>query len=323
VRTRLTEMLGVRHPIVLAPMGGVSGGRLAAAVSNAGGFGMVGGGYGDPAWLRHELDCVKQETREPWGVGFITWSVARPVVELALEYEPHAVMLSFGDPAPYAALIRSAKCKLICQVQDLEGARIAQEAGANVIVAQGSEAGGHGASRATLPLVPAVVDAVAPTPVLAAGGIADGRGLAAALMLGAEGALIGTRFYASVEALGSSLAKQRIVAARGGDTVRTNVFDVVRKLDWPPVNTGRALRNRFLDRWHGREPKLAGALEREHAAYGAAARGADFDTAVVWAGEAVDLIKDVEPAATLVARIAAEASACLGTRTRIASSNRA
>jgi nitronate monooxygenase len=313
ITTPLTEMFGLQHPIVLAPMGGVSGGHLAAAVSNAGALGLVGGGYGNPAWLRTELSRVKSETRQPWGVGLITWSVDRSLVELVLGYQPHALMLSFGDPRPYAALIQSAKCKLICQVQDLEGARMAQEAGADIIVAQGTEAGGHAAGRATLPLVPAVVDAVAPTPVVAAGGIADGRGLAAALMLGADGALLGTRFYASVEALGEDRAKQRIVAANGDDTARTRVFDVVRKLNWPAANSGRALRNRFMERWDGCEGDLATALEIESATYQEAARQGDYDTAVVWAGEAVDLIKSVEKAAVLVARISAEAS----TRLRI------
>ena len=332
IETRLTRMFALQYPIVLAPMGGVSGGRLAAAVSKAGALGLVGGGYGNADWLRRELSYVANATSYPWGVGFITWSIDRAAIELALKYRPHAVMLSFGDPTPYAGLIRSSGCKLICQVQDLEGARVAQEAGADLIVAQGSEAGGHGASRATLPLVPAVVDAVAPTPVLAAGGIADGRGLAAALMLGAHGALIGTRFYASVEALGSDLAKQRIVEARGHQTARTRVFDIVRKLGWPEANTGRALRNRFLERWDGREGELAAALGDEQTAYSTAAREADFDTAVVWAGEAVDLIKDVERAATLVARISAEACVQLsmgakmawagaGTPPRAASSN--
>jgi nitronate monooxygenase len=317
IRTRLTEMFGLQCPLVLAPMGGVSGGRLAAAVSNAGGLGLVGGGYGDAAWLRHELSRVTKETRKPWGVGFITWSVDRSVVELALEYRPDAVMLSFGDPTPYASLIRSAGSKLICQVQDLQGARIVHEAGANLIVAQGSEAGGHGASRGTLALVPAVVDAVAPTPVLAAGGIADGRGLAAGLMLGADGALLGTRFYASAEALGSDLAKQRIVAAHGDETARTRVFDVVRKLGWPEANTGRALRNRFLERWDGRERELRAALEVEYPAYQQALGHADFDTAVVWAGEGIDLVRSVERASTLVAQICAEAAIQLGLGARL------
>ena len=305
--TALTEMFGLRHPIVLGPMGGVSGGHLAATVSNAGGLGLVGGGYGDPAWLRTELSRVKDETAQQWGVGLITWSANSSVVDLVLGYQPHAVMLSFGDPRPYASAIKSAGCKLICQVQDLAETHLAQEAGADIIVAQGTEAGGHGDSRATLPLVPAVVDAVAPTPVVAAGGIADGRGLAAALMLGAHGALIGTRFYASAEALGPEGAKQRIVAARGNETARTRVFDVVRSYAWPAAYPGRALRNLFLDRWHGRESVLEAALEVERPAYQAAARAGDYDTAVVWAGEVVDLIKSVGSAAELVAQISAEA----------------
>jgi len=309
--TGLTEMFGLQHPIVLGPMGGVAGGHLAATVSNAGGLGLVGGGYGDPTWLGNELSRVKEETRRPWGVGLITWSIDRSVFELALSYHPNAFMLSFGDPRPYAQAIKSAGCKLICQVQGLEEARLAREAGADIIVAQGTEAGGHGGGRATLPLVPAVADTVAPIPVVAAGGIADGRGLAAALMLGAHGALIGTRFYASPEALGHDAAKQRIVAARGNETARTRVFDIVRGYAWPPLYTGRALRNRFMDRWDGRESNLEVALEAERAAYQAAAGEGDCDTAVVWAGEAVDLIKSVEGAAALVERISAEAEAQL------------
>ncbi|OIQ92268.1 nitronate monooxygenase [mine drainage metagenome] len=311
IATALTEMFGLQYPIILGPMGSVAGGRLAAAVSNAGGLGLVGGGYGDPPWLRTELARVKEDAKRPWGVGLITWSATRDVLDLALEYRPDAVMLSFGDPRPYVAAIKSAGCKLICQVQDLEEARLAREAGADLIVAQGTEAGGHGGGRATLPLVPAVVDAVAPTPVVAAGGIADGRGLAAALMLGAQGALIGTRFYASAEALGREQAKQRIVAAHGSQTARTRVFDLVRGYAWPREYPGRALRNRFMERWDGREGELALALERERPGYQAAAGAGDYDTAVVWAGEAVDLIKAVDSAATLVARIGAEAEARL------------
>lgn len=307
ITTALTEMFGLMHPIVLGPMGGVSGGRLAAAVSNAGGLGLVGGGYGDPAWLHTELSRVKGETAKAWGVGLITWSVDEGVVELVLGYRPHAVMLSFGDPRPHAVLIKAAACRLICQVQDLSGARLAAQAGADLIVAQGTEAGGHGGGRSTFALVPAVVDAVAPIPVVAAGGIADGRGLAAALMLGAQGALLGTRFYASDEALGHEEAKQFIAAAHGDGTARTTVFDTVRELAWPAPYTGRALRNRFMQRWHGHERELSAALATERDAYRAAAQDGNLDTAVVWAGEAVDLITSVERADTLVRRIGADA----------------
>jgi nitronate monooxygenase len=156
-----------------------------------------------------------------------------------------------------------------------------------------------------------VVDAAKPTPVLAAGGIVEGRGLAAALMLGAEGVLMGTRFYAATEASGHERAKERIVAAGGGNTQRTRVFDLVRGHEWPEAYTGRALRNTFLERWDGREEDLAAALDAELPAFQTAEREGNVDTAMVWAGEAVDLISDILPAAELVARIGAEAEACL------------
>ncbi|HMO47033.1 MAG TPA: nitronate monooxygenase [Rubrivivax sp.] len=213
-------------------------------MSNAGGLGLVGGGCGDRDWMRCELKRVKDETARLWGVGLITWAADRSLVESTLAHAPHAVRLSCGDPRPHAQRVKAAGCLLICQVQDLAGARLAREAGADLIVAQGTEAGGHGGTRSTLPLVPAVVDAVAPVPVVAAGGIAGGRGLAAALMLGAHGALAGTRFAASEEALSDAAAKRRIAAASGHLTERTRVFDIVRSCHWPEGYTGRALVNR-------------------------------------------------------------------------------
>jgi nitronate monooxygenase len=311
IRTALTKEFGLEYPIVSAPMGSVAGGSLAAAVSNAGALGLVGGAYGDPDWLRTELSKARSESTRPWGVGLITWHATRAVVELALSFEPHAFMLSFGDPRPFVPAIKEVGCTLICQVQDIEDGRAAKAAGADIIVAQGTEAGGHGAERSTLPLVPAVVDAVAPTPVLAAGGIADGRGLAAALMLGAQGALMGTRFYAAIEALGHESAKESIVAAKGRDTERTRVFDVVRQHAWPRPYTGRAIRNRFMERWCGREDDLGEALDEEIPRFRAAVRDGDFETAMIWAGEGVDLISEVAPAGELVRRIGVETEACL------------
>lgn len=311
IRTPLTEMFRLRHAIVLGAMGSVSGGRLAAAVSNAGGLGVVGGGYGEKSRLRAELEHVRQETSQPWGVGLITWSIEREVLDLALSFRPSAFLLSFGDPRPHADAIKAAGCKLICQVQDLGQARIARDAGADVIVAEGKDAGGHSGLRGTLSLVPAVVDAVAPVPVLAAGGIADGRGVAAALMLGAAGVLMGTRFYASTEAQGHPEAKRRIVESSGDNTARTRVFDIVRNYSWPDENPGRALRNRFFERWHGRESELARNIEKEMSAYQAAALAGDFDTAVIWASEAIDLIHGIESAAAIIERISAEAETLL------------
>lgn len=314
LRTRLTEKLGIRHPVLLAPMGSVAGGRLAAAVTEAGGLGLIGGGYGDEAWLRREF-AAAGNTRV--GCGFITWSLAKEprLLDLALTHRPAALMLSFGDPKAFAERIRSAATVLICQVQSRDHALQALDAGAEIIIAQGTEAGGHGGGRSTLPLVSALVDLVArrapETIVVAAGGIADGRGLAAALALGAEGALVGTRFYATIEALGHQTAKARIAAASGEETVRTSVFDIVRGYDWPDCITGRALRNDFTKHWHGRESALATAVNGERRRYQAAAAVGDVDTIVVFAGEGMDLIEDIPPAGEIVTRMVAEAEHAL------------
>ncbi len=317
--TAVTRLLGIDHPILLAPMGGVAGGALAGAVSAAGGLGLIGAGYADPAlgwgsdaWIRGEFDVAGEI---PVGIGFITWALDRRpgALDAALEMGPRAVMLSFGNVAPYAAKIRDAGAVLICQVQTLKDAREAAASGAQIVVAQGTEAGGHGADRATLPLVPAVVDAVAPVPVAAAGGIADGRGLAAALTLGAEAALIGTRFWATEEALGHANQKALIERSGGDDTLRTKVFDTARGIVWPEPYTGRAIRNAFSDAWHGRDAALRDQGEAMRERFFAAQRDGDTDVAVTFAGEGLDLIADRPGAGALVERIVDEAIAALGT----------
>ena len=204
IETRLTRKFDLDHPIVSAPMAMAAGGALAAAVTASGGLGLIGGGYGDPDWIE---TAFRDAGNARVGVGLITWKLAQQpgVLTRVLEHDPAAVLLSFGDPTGFAAEIDAAGVPLICQVQSLEHVHQAIEAGATVIVAQGGEAGGHGASRATMTLVPEVADLLAriapEVVVLAAGGVGDGRGLAAALMLGADGVLIGTRFWASKEAL--------------------------------------------------------------------------------------------------------------------------
>src|SRR6201991_2913139 len=172
ITTPLTERLGIMKPILLAPMATISGARLVMAVGDAGGFGILGGGYGEKAWLEQETAKLKA-ARSPFGIGFITWSLARQpeLLDIALDAKPRAIMLSFGDPKPFAPRIKSAGARLICQVQTEDMARQGLDAGADILVAQGTEAGGHGASRTTLDIVPAIVDLVAGrVPVAAAGG---------------------------------------------------------------------------------------------------------------------------------------------------------
>jgi nitronate monooxygenase len=310
LRTRLTKLLGIDHPVLLAPMDLVSDARLAAAVTHAGGLGLIGGGYGDEAWLTRELDAIS-ETQVRFGVGFITWSLARQphLLEAVLERGPVAVMLSFGEPRPFVERIHQAGAYAICQVQTVALASDAVAAGADILVAQGGEAGGHGIARGVMALVPEIVDATHDAvPVVAAGGIADGRGLAAALMLGASGVLVGTRFYASVEAAGFDAAKDRIVGATGDDTARSIVFDISRRTVWPSPFTGRCLRNPHLDSWLGREVELLRNQDQEAARYAEARSRGEFDTAAVIAGEASGLIHDIVPAGEVVRRMVTEAT---------------
>ena len=310
ISTRITGLLRCEHPILLAPMDVVADGKLAATVSRAGGFGIIGGGYGNEQWLTRELDAAGDARI---GVGFITWSMAKNprLLDIALERKPAGIMLSFGDEKPHAGKIKRAGALLICQVQSVEQAKDAVENGADALVAQGAEAGGHGNARGTFALVPAVVDVARGVPVVAAGGVADGRGLAAALMLGADGVLVGTRFYATQEAMGAHAAKERLVAASGDRTIRSILFDIARRNVWPAPYTGRVLRNEFSERWRGREAELMQHQAAEAARYDKARETGDFDTAAVIAGECVDMISDIPPAAEVVERIAKEASALL------------
>lgn len=314
IDTPLNALLGIRHPILLAPMDVVAGARLTLAVSNAGGFGVLGGGYGEMAWLECETRKLKQPAPAPFGIGFITWSLARQpeLLDIALDARPRAIMLSFGDPKPFAAQIKAAGALLICQVQDEDMAQQALDSGADILVAQGTEAGGHGASRSTIDIVPAIVDLSAGrVPVIAAGGIADGRGLAAMITLGASGVLLGTRFYASQEADGGEEAKKRICAAKGGSTARGVIFDLSRNNVWPAPFTGRCLVNDHARRWAGRELELLQNIKTVAAEYAAAKAAGDYDVAAVIAGEAVGLIHDIPEAAEIVDRIVSQAEQIL------------
>lgn len=315
IRTGLTDMFKLDHPVISAPMAFAAGGRLAAAVTHAGGLGLIGGGYGDPEWLAQEFQNAGNAAV---GAGLITWKLAEQphVLDAVLAHDPAVMFLSFGDPMPFAAQIAEAGVPLICQVQTLAHARRAVEAGAKVVVAQGAEAGGHGARRATFTLVPEVVDWVrAHAPdvlVLAAGGVADGRGLAAALMLGADGVLVGSRLWASDEANVSQAMTDAAIAASGDATIRSSVMDKVRFLNWPEGYTARVLRNPFTDRWHDDLDGLLARAEEETAKWKAGWAEGDPERSNTFVGEAAGLIHDRPPAAEIIARIVAGAEELLG-----------
>jgi nitronate monooxygenase len=290
------------------------GGALAAAVSRAGGLGLIGGGYGDPAWLKDQFEAAGDQRV---GVGFITWSLRKSPSLLTdvLKHRPAAVMLSFGDPRPFVDAIRGSGAVLICQCQDMEHVEDAVDVGADIVVAQGAEAGGHGALRGTLSFVPEAADFLVKnardTLLLAAGGIADGRGLAAALMLGADGVLVGTRLWAAKEALVKELHHNAILETNGDGTLRTKVADIARQLAWPRGFTARIRRNAFTDRWHGRESELEANIATEGPRYRKAFAEGDPDNTGVWFGEAAGLIHTIEPAAVIIERMAADATSRL------------
>lgn len=309
--TRFTRAFDLTHPVALAPMAGVAGGALAGAVARAGGLGLLGGGYGDRDWIAREWALAGGA---PIGVGFITWALTLSLLDATLARRPRAVMLSFGDPAPFAPAIHAAQIPLLCQCQTLEHARAALDAGATILIAQGTEAGGHAATRATMTLVPEIADHLAKyspdTLLLAAGGIADGRGLAASLMLGADGALIGSRLWAASEALVPAGFHEAATAANGDATLRTSAPDAARLLDWPAPYTIRVLRSAFTDRWHNAPAALRyDPAAREAWAQAQAQGDAANGTPVV--GEAVGLIHEIAPAATLLDQITAQAATLL------------
>ena len=315
IKTRLTELFRIKHPILCAPMALVTGGELAAAVSGAGGLGILGGGYAGILGGEPDLEAeIARAKPGRFGVGFITWALERAPTMLtkALKHSPYCIFLSFGDPRPFAAEIRDAGALLICQVQLLSQIEVALEAGAAAVVVQGSEAGGHGATRSTFPFVPEAADYLRQrspeTLLLAAGGIADGRGLAAALMLGADGVLVGTRFWASAEALTPKVHTDRAMCVTGDSTIRTKVLDALRGVPWPREYSFRFLRNGLTDKWSERESDAFRAFSSLSEEYARARAQNDLDMVAVACGEAVGLLKDRPSAGSIMASMAAQAA---------------
>ena len=330
LNTRFAQRFQLTTPIALAPMALATGGALAAACASAGALGLVGGGYGDLAWTQREYTLATELLKNDatgqarLGCGFITWKLDEnaEALDWVLTQKPRAIMLSFGDPRPYAARIAEAGAQLICQVQRMDQVPLALDAGASVIVAQGGEAGGHGANalegRSTFTLVPELADYLAThspnTLLLAAGGIGDGRGLAAALMLGADGVLVGSRLWATQESLAAAGAKTQATQTNGDGTARSMVFDILRRKNWPAPYDFRAIRNTLHRQLESDIAALQTHPESARADYDAGVKAGDFSRAHATVGEAVGLIADVPNAGVLIERITEQANSLLSAR---------
>jgi nitronate monooxygenase len=319
LKTRLTEMYSLRYPIVGAAMANHSSANLAAAVSEAGGLGGFGAiNAGGPDWVRAQIRAIRQRTDRPFVTGFITAFIdlMEANFEASIEERVPLIMLSFGDPRPYAARATAAGIPIACQVQTLEGARWALEAGSEFIVAQGNEGGGHSGLLNTLPIVSMVLAMAGDTPVLAAGGIADGRSLAAVLAAGAEGAVVGTALLATPEATEVPDAfKRMIVESDGQDTVFTEVFDIISGNPWPAGVAERVRRSRTINEWSGRERELREQLENVRSSIAEGRARQDPEVTPVLMGQSAGFVPAVRPAAEVIESICADAERILRRRT--------
>ncbi len=310
-----TPLDDLAEPVISAPMAGASGGRLAAAVTAAGGLGMIGFG----ATVGREVIAAQSAIARgdtsgglpgaAFGLGLMLWALEeRPeLLDAAIEERPTLLSLSFGDPAPFVPRARQAGIAVCTQVGTLEEARRAVDAGADLLVARGSEGGGHGrADVATLPLLQQVLEACE-VPVVAAGGIGTARGVAAVLAAGAVAAWVGTPFAACSESEASDAVKQAIIDRDASGTVYTRVFDVAQRLGWPAAYGGRALANDFSHEWADRMSELEDVVARGDdipSRMNAARAGGDLSIVPVYAGQSAGLVTRPRTAAELVADLA-------------------
>ena len=314
IKTALTDLLGIKHPILNAPMASSATAQLAGAVSASGGFGMLGMGstVPDPEWLALEIKRVREITNNPFGVGFIT-SVAgiEKMVEVAIEAKVDLIGHSFSDPSPFMSDAKKAGIKVVAQVQTVEQAAHARDAGVDLVVAQGTDGGGHTGYIGTISIVPAVVDACPGIPVIAAGGIVDGRGMAAALALGASGVWIGSRFVASKEWAGAEWSKEALMSAGTDDTVITRSYDLAMDAPFPSDIGHRVLSNAFTDRWHENYQELLDNKEDIKTDLALAAQNADLNIAPVSAGSGSGPIKSIEKVSDIMQTLMSDTEAIL------------
>lgn len=307
---RVCDILGVRYPIVQAGMASYATPELVAAVSNAGGLGLLGGLDWSLDELRERVEAVRERTAAAFGVNLVLAEPHADKLAYLLGTRVPIISTSWGDPVSVVAAAHGVGSLVLHQVETPDEAAAAARAGVDVIAAQGIDGGGHVGRVGTFALVPAVVDAARGVPVLAAGGVGDGRGLAAALMLGAEGALIGTRFLATPEAGIAPGWKDAIVAAGVADAVQTDVPDLTWGTSWPGA-TVRVLNNAVIRAWRGREHDVPGRRDELQAAVLAAQAREDPEGIFMYAGHAAGLVREIVPAGDIVAHIVAEAETAL------------
>jgi len=317
IHTRVCDLLGIDHPVVLGGMGTATTAPLVSAVSNAGGFGTLGTSAFNAGTLDSEIAAIRERTDKPFGVNHLLFQIKEEMFAVTLRAQPAVIAFAWArkdqNLREYFKRAHDTGAKVMHMAGEVPEALRAAEAGADVLVAQGTEAGGHVGWMASLPLLPMMVKAVAPLPVLSAGGIADGRGLAAALALGAEGVLLGTRFMATLEAPIHPNFKQAIVETDGHDTVLTEIPDLASQRVWPGAMS-RAKRNKFIERWAGREWALrqdAGEVGRQAAAARAAG---DVDNASISYGQDAGLIDSIKSVKQVVQDIVVEAEEILRNR---------
>lgn len=301
LNTTLTTSWHLRYPIIGAPMAGASAGRLAHAVSQAGGLGMIGVGSQTPVeFIAREAAIARGQDQTRFGIGLMAWALEkRPeLLDAALQAQPFLISISFGSPVPYVERVHRQGILLATQIHSQAEALEAAQAGVDLVVAQGAEAGGHTGQVSTLPLLQIVLEAVQ-TPVVAAGGIASPRGVAAALAAGAQGVWVGTCLLAALESATSEQARERIVQAQETETTLTRVFDLAQGLAWPEQFPGRALRNRFTEAWDARPEEVPAAAQARQA-LAEAIKQRDYDLAVIYAGQAVGLVTRQQPAGDII-----------------------
>ncbi len=318
--TKLTEMLGITYPVMSSPMTMHCGGKLAAAVSQVGGLGSFGGINPEgPDWVRQQIRHVRSETDRPFGVGFITQLIQDMPdnFQAVLDEKVPVIAFSFADPKPWLAQAKDSGALIMCQVQSLESAEEAVSAGADVLVAQGNEAGGHTGGMNSLPLLVCLLNKYPQLPVLASGGISDGRGLAAVLAAGAEGAWVGTAFLATPEVVEvPDTFKERILLSNGQDTTFTRLYDQLGDAPWPTEIAGRVYRNRFVREWDGREEDIIKYREELTSDAAEAWERHDPDVASVYMGQSSGGVNAIRPAAQVLQDICDQAESILRARSR-------